>query len=113
MDDAINGAAGNVATALPMDKIEAFCRKWGVVELWLFGSVLRDGDFSADSDVDVMARFVTGQPKSLIDLICAENELSDLLERPVDLVLREDIERSDNWIRREEILDTARRIYAV
>lgn len=30
------------AIALPMEQIEAFCRKWQVTEFALFGSVLRD-----------------------------------------------------------------------
>jgi len=37
----------NIGT--PKDKIADFCRKWKVVELALFGSVLRD-DFGPDSD---------------------------------------------------------------
>src|SRR5207249_1221688 len=35
--------------------IESFCRRWGVTELELFGSAIRD-DFGADSDVDILAR---------------------------------------------------------
>ena len=38
---------------VPIEKIADFCRRWGVVEFALFGSVLRD-DFRADSDVDVL-----------------------------------------------------------
>ncbi|MBM4043470.1 MAG: nucleotidyltransferase, partial [Planctomycetes bacterium] len=41
---------------LPTDKIEAFCRKWRIAEVSLFGSVLRD-DFRPDSDVDVLVAF--------------------------------------------------------
>lgn len=40
--------------AIPIEKIEAFCRKWKVQRLWLFGSVLRE-DFGPESDVDVMS----------------------------------------------------------
>ena len=35
---------------IPKEKIADFCRKWKIVELSLFGSVLRD-DFRPDSDV--------------------------------------------------------------
>ena len=39
---------------IPKEKLTAFCRKWGVQRLELFGSVLRP-DFSPESsDVDVM-----------------------------------------------------------
>jgi predicted nucleotidyltransferase len=39
-----------------MEKIEAFCRKWKVQRMWLFGSALRD-DFGPESDVDVLVEF--------------------------------------------------------
>ena len=38
------------------EKIAAFCEKWQITELALFGSVLRD-DFGPDSDVDVLVTF--------------------------------------------------------
>ena len=41
---------------VPSDKIAAFCRRWQITELALFGSVLRD-DFGPDSDVDVLVGF--------------------------------------------------------
>jgi hypothetical protein len=44
---------------LPPDRIAAFCCKWNIAELALFGSVLRD-DFAPDSDVDVMVVFFPG-----------------------------------------------------
>ena len=99
-----------MAVELPMERIGQFCRRWKIKELWLFGSVLR-GDYEARSDVDLMARFAPDTRMSLLDLLRAQNELSDMLGRPVDLVLREDIERSENWIRRKDILESAREIY--
>ena len=94
-----------------MDIVTEFCRKWNIQALWLFGSAL-SGNAGPESDVDVMARFAPQVKMSLLDLIHSENELSDLLGKPVDLVLREDIERSKNWIRRNEIINSARQIYA-
>jgi predicted nucleotidyltransferase len=38
------------------DQIRAYCHKWRIRELALFGSVLRD-DFGPDSDVDVLVSF--------------------------------------------------------
>ena len=38
---------------IPREKIAEFCRKWKIVELRLFGSVLRE-DFRTGSDVDVL-----------------------------------------------------------
>ena len=41
-----------------------------------------------------------------------EYDLEDILERKVDLLDREEIEASPNWIRRQDILNSARIIYA-
>jgi len=41
-----------------------------------------------------------------------EQELADLLGRKIDLLSKRAVERSHNWIRRQEILDTAEVIYA-
>jgi len=42
--------------SLERESIEAFCGRWKVTELSVFGSVLRD-DFGPDSDVDVIVEF--------------------------------------------------------
>lgn len=41
-----------------------------------------------------------------------QQELEALLGRRVDLISKRAIERSSNWIRRQEILSTAQPIYA-
>lgn len=93
------------------DKIEAFCRRWKIAELALFGSVLRD-DFAAESDVDVLVSFLPDAEWSLLDHQAMEEELAGIVGHKVDLVSRRGIERSRNWIRREAILSGAQRIYA-
>ncbi|MBI4914301.1 MAG: nucleotidyltransferase domain-containing protein [Acidobacteria bacterium] len=95
----------------PKDKIEAFCRTWKVMELALFGSVLRD-DFGPDSDVDVLVTFADDARWGLLDHARMERELAAIIGRDVDLVTRSAVERSPNWIRRREILDGARSLYA-
>lgn len=55
------------------------------MELALFGSVVRD-DFRPDSDVDVMVRFAPDAHRSLWDFLHTQEELVELLGRPVDLV---------------------------
>jgi hypothetical protein len=82
-----------------------------IKRLELFGSVLRD-DFRADSDIDVLVTFAEGARWTLFDRVRMRDELSDLLGRRVDLVNRRSIERSENWIRRAEILETAEPWYA-
>lgn len=88
-----------------------FCRRWKVAELALFGSALRD-DFGVDSDIDLLVTFAPDAEWSLFDHVQMELELKALLKRDVDLVSRRSIERSKNWIRRNNILKTAQVIYA-
>ncbi|MCS7290189.1 MAG: nucleotidyltransferase domain-containing protein [Roseiflexus sp.] len=38
---------------IPHDEIAAFCQRWRIKELSIFGSALRD-DFRPNSDVDVL-----------------------------------------------------------
>lgn len=97
-----------VQVPLPEAAIAAFCRKWRIVELALFGSVLRE-DFGPESDIDVLVTFDDAAPWSLWDLSEAASELSALLGRDVDLVERKCL---DNPFRREAILSTRRVIYA-
>jgi predicted nucleotidyltransferase len=78
-----------------------------VRELAAFGSVLRE-DFGPTSDIDLLVTFETGADWSLIDHERMREELVTLIGRDVDLVSREGIERSTNWIRRQTILGTAR-----
>ena len=95
---------------MPKDKIAEFCQRWKIVELSLFGSVLRD-DFRPDSDVDVLVRFAPDAEWSLLDHVAMEEELSVIFGRKVDVVSRSAIERSENYIRRKAILGTAQSYY--
>jgi uncharacterized protein len=106
----------NTATRIPhlnidAEQIAAFCEKWGIAELSVFGSVLRD-DFGPDSDVDVLILMRPDVKVTFENWDEMEKELSELTGRPVDLVFKDSIQRSRNWIRRREILGTARVIYA-
>lgn len=96
---------------LPIDRLAEFCRRWDIVRLEVFGSALRD-DFGPESDLDFLFTFAPESRHGLLDLMAAEEELEKMLGRPVDLVSRPGIERSRNWIRRREILDSARLLYA-
>ena len=87
-------------------QITDFCRRWQIVELALFGSALRE-DFNRDSDLDFLATFAPDAEWSLLDHVQMELELEELLGRRVDLLSKSAVERSHNWIRRQEILDTA------
>ena len=93
------------------DQIAAFCRKWQIVRFELFGSALRD-DFDDESDVDVLVCFQEGSRQGLSELMSMEEELQMLFERHVDVVERRLVETSRNWVRRRNILQNARLLYA-
>lgn len=93
------------------DKIAAFCRRWQIKEMALFGSVLRD-DFRPDSDVDVLVRFDPEARHTLFDMVRMQEELQRIFGRDVDLVERTAIEQSRNYIRRRAILQSAEVIHA-
>lgn len=93
------------------EAIGAFCQKWQIVEVSLFGSALRD-DFRADSDVDLMVTFASGARRTLLDLAQMQEELERIFGRRVDLLTRRGVEMSRNPIRKAHILSTAEVIYA-
>jgi predicted nucleotidyltransferase len=96
----------------PAEQIADLCRRWKIAELSLFGSALRS-DFGPNSDIDLLVRFEPEADWSLFDYARIEHELETLLGRKVDLVSRTALERSSNWIRRKQILETSRPLYAV
>lgn len=91
-----------------LDHLATFCRKWRVQELSLFGSALRD-DFRPDSDIDVLVELQPGHGLSLYDWVDMIDELKVIFGREVDLVSKRGLK---NPIRRDEILRTARVLYA-
>jgi len=93
---------------LPMDRIETFCRKWGVKEFALFGSVLRD-DFRPDSDVDVLLEFLPGFGFTFENTPVILDELESIFGRTVDVVEKS---RIRNRFRKASILSSHRVRYA-
>ncbi|WLT37580.1 hypothetical protein NON20_17650 [Synechocystis sp. B12] len=49
--------------------------------------------------------------RGLFEKMQMQQELSDLLNRNVDLVSRNAIEKGNNWLRRKNILDSAELVY--
>ena len=93
------------------EQLADFCVRWKITELALFGSALRD-DFGPDSYVDMLVTFDPSADWSLLDHVQMEQELASLLGREVHLVSRWAIDRSQNWIRCREILESAQVVYA-
>jgi len=93
-------------------QLAKFCQQWHIAELALFGSILRD-DFHPDSDVDILIK-LDNDPNlhiSLLDLVGMQYQLEEMVGRKVDLLEKESVETSHNWIRRNSILNTAQIIY--
>lgn len=86
--------------------VEDACRRYGIAELAVFGSVAR-GSAREDSDIDLLYTLAEG-----VHLGWAINDLSDELEqifgRPVDLVSRIAVHHR----MKADVLDHARVIYA-
>jgi len=95
---------------LSRKQLKDFCGRWKIIAFSLFGSVLRD-DYAPGSDIDVLVTFGHDAEWTLLDIIEMEQELSDLVGRPVDLVNRKSVECSENWIRREAILGSEKPVY--
>lgn len=114
--EAHSGAGSEVAIlgtripALP-DEVAGYCKRWSILEMALFGSVLRD-DFGPHSDIDVLVRFAPGPTPGLLGIVRMERELSELFGRRVDVVTRGALENCRNPIRRQAILDSVRTVYA-
>lgn len=64
-------------------KIIPLLQKEHVVKAAIFGSTAR-GDDTPHSDVDIVVKF--GKPKTLFDLVGLQDDLKQLLKKPVDLV---------------------------
>ena len=96
---------------IPNAQLAAFCQRWQIEELSLFGSIL-DDQFNDESDVDVLVTFAPDVAYSFRHFIAMQDELEEIFGRRVDLVERSAVERSENYIRRRSILESKRQVYA-
>jgi uncharacterized protein len=101
---------GNVQIAISESELPDLCRRRGIRSVALFGSALREG-FRPDSDVDILIDYEPGARHDLWDHYDVQKEFKNLFGRKTDVVTREALERSANWIRRRAILESAETIY--
>jgi uncharacterized protein len=90
-------------------QLDAFCRRWRITKLELFGSTL--GDPSGARDVDLLVTFAPDARWGLFEHEHVQRELAELLGRKVDLVSRRAIESSGKALRRSSILGSAAPVY--
>jgi predicted nucleotidyltransferase len=110
--DAVESSLHEAPGKLRFDsrRLGRLCRERGITRLDLFGSALRE-DFRAESDVDLLATLRPDACVTLLDWADIQEQLSELFGRPVDLVSRRAIERSQNPYRKHSILSAAVPIY--
>ena len=86
------------------EALKAFCKRYHIQKLSLFGSALRE-ELRPQSDIDLLVEFEKGKIPGLITLAGIENELSQLLERKVDLRTRQELSSyfRDDVVREAEI----------
>jgi hypothetical protein len=87
-------------------RLAGLCRKYGIAELAVFGSIAR-GDAGADSDVDLLYVRVPGNDLGMayFDL---QEDLERLFGRRVDLVAKDGLHR----VIRDQVLADAQILYA-
>jgi uncharacterized protein len=88
-------------------QIARLCSEYGIAELAVFGSVAR-GEDDADSDVDLLYVRAPSTVMGYMKLMQLQEDLEQLLGRPVDLVSKEGL----HWVIRDRVLSDARIIYA-
>ncbi|WP_300681179.1 nucleotidyltransferase family protein [Nocardioides sp.] len=88
-----------------VERLREACERYGVARLEVFGSVSR-GEATSDSDIDLLYELKPGTIATW-DFLGLEDELSQILGRPVDLVDRSSV----NKYLREQVLHDARPFY--
>ena len=94
-----------LAVELPLDRISEICRKYGVIELAVFGSVVRD-DFGPDSDVDFLYVLPAGSRVGM-EFFGFRDELHEAVGRDVDIVPKNYL----HWVIRDRVLAEAQTVY--
>ena len=68
-------------------------------------------DFKPESDIDFLVSVLPEVSINLNYLEILETELRQMVNREIDLVFKKNLEKSENWIRRKNILNSAEVIY--
>jgi predicted nucleotidyltransferase len=87
-------------------RLAELCRRYGIAELSVFGSVAR-GEARPDSDVDLLYVRVPGNDLGM-SYFALQEELEELFGRPVDLVAKDSLHR----VIRDQVLADAQVLYA-
>ncbi|MEO7318631.1 MAG: nucleotidyltransferase domain-containing protein [Chthoniobacteraceae bacterium] len=90
-------------------RLASFCARRGVQRLEVFGSVV-SGRARQNNDVDLLVTLRVEPPVEVSELLDMAGEAEEIIGKPVDFVLRRDVERAAS-ARSRQILKTAVCIY--
>jgi len=88
-------------------RLAEICRRYGVRELSVFGSVAR-GEDRPNSDIDLLVEFLPEAEPGLLDHAGLMLDLAALLGRKVDLVSKNALKP----LIRDSVIQDSRRLYA-
>ncbi len=82
-----------------LDALAELCRRFHVRRLEVFGSAARGDDFDpARSDADFLVEFESDVKLDITTLLDVQEALEQVIGRPVDLVERQAVEESGNYL---------------
>lgn len=87
-------------------RLAELCRRYGIAELDVFGSVAR-GSAGPGSDVDLLYVRAPGNDLGM-DYFALQEDLEELFGRPVDLVPKDGLHK----VIRDQVLEDAQVLYA-
>ena len=90
------------------NKVKEIASSYKILELYIFGSALRQ-DFNDKSDIDLLVKLSKDSGYSIFELLEIKEKFENLFRRKIDLV---ELDGLRNPYRKNEILKTAKRIYA-
>jgi uncharacterized protein len=95
-----------VPPGLPVtrEQIFGFCHKYHITSFVFFGSAVR-GTLRPDSDIDIMVTYDPDHPHTFSVYLDMIHELEDIFGRKVDLVDRNQIAGTRNYLRRIGMLE--------
>ena len=98
-------------TNIQQERLKEICRNYSIKELAIFGSAMRS-DFNSESDIDLLIEFEPDTRISLFDIVDLKKEFEEVFGRAVDIVSKNAIKRSRNHLRKKNILENYKVVYA-
>ena len=85
-NDYIDRTSNPLPTSSHLSQLATFCNRWDVIELALFGSIVRD-DLRPESDIDVLITLGSNHSWGL-EIVTMREELSALCKRSISTLVK-------------------------